>query len=473
MFGYKIKINTINLVDYPETEKYLEKMALKGWILKKIFGNSIFLFKKIEPEEISFTISPLVVETSMTKKTKEYLEGFSELAEETGWKYCCSTFNFHTYYGKKSDDLVPMYTDGEAEYLELKKMSRMEFIANIFIIIIMISLFKDTYNGYKSARFIEETLFQLIFFMAPLFLINTIIKIISTSVFYYRNRKIIEEEEDIKFIKSKFVKFNTDFGNYFLIIIGLMFLIYIFKTTFIERSYDAIKSLMPLALGLGIGTYINKKKKYKIKDKLDFGAIIVVTIIIAFISGAIIFPIIDSSIKDKSSKNIPENIIYLSRKDSSLKDEDIIKKYRKKSSIFVEESYEYSEYIEEGRYNIETRYTRTKSEDMAKKLIKGYIFDERENHKSFEEFVFKHTGKRNKLKKGQSKSEYINIEVDKIMEENIIKIDEKLWNVDEAYYLSSGKEIILLRKGREVYYLRGMKFSNDENRELVMERFGL
>lgn len=51
----------------------------------------------------------------------------------------------------------------------------------------------------------------------------------------------------------------------------------------------------------------------------------------------------------------------------------------------------------------------------------------------------------------------------KLIKEKAIREDkEKLWDLDEVYFLSYDKMEIVIRKGKEVFYLDGQDFSDTE-----------
>ena len=82
--NFKITIRYLNIINYPYLEKYLEDMASKGWLLDKIILGSVFIFKKTEPRELEFSISPYEVETIFTRKTKQELEEVETVCEAVG-----------------------------------------------------------------------------------------------------------------------------------------------------------------------------------------------------------------------------------------------------------------------------------------------------------------------------------------------------------------------------------------------------
>ena len=58
-------------------------------------------------------------------------------------------------------------------------------------------------------------------------------------------------------------------------------------------------------------------------------------------------------------------------------------------------------------------------------------------------------------------------------EEYMTKDDENLWNADQAYFLNDEKDRIVLRKGKEVFFLEGKDFSNPEVIKISKEKLEL
>nr|WP_300001806.1 hypothetical protein [Tissierella sp.] len=67
--AYKIEINTLDITNYPDRAKHFEAMAAKGWLVHKCVMENWFIYKKIKPEKLDFSITPYEVEESFTKKS--------------------------------------------------------------------------------------------------------------------------------------------------------------------------------------------------------------------------------------------------------------------------------------------------------------------------------------------------------------------------------------------------------------------
>ena len=60
-----------------------------------------------------------------------------------------------------------------------------------------------------------------------------------------------------------------------------------------------------------------------------------------------------------------------------------------------------------------------------------------------------------------------------INERSIVKDIENLWKLDEVYFLNYEKTEIVIRNGKEVFYLEGLDFSDDEIIKIVKDKLNL
>lgn len=108
---FKIENNFLDITNYPLIEKHFEQMAKKGWLIRRITTGSIFIYEKIKPEDLDFSISPYEVETTYTKKTKKELEEFQSVCKAVGWNYATKSYDLHIYFKKKGSKAVDISTD--------------------------------------------------------------------------------------------------------------------------------------------------------------------------------------------------------------------------------------------------------------------------------------------------------------------------------------------------------------------------
>lgn len=81
---FKIEFNAVDIVNYIKIAKHLEEMASKGWLLDRIKFSGIFIYKKIEPSELNFSITPLIL-------------------KDEKWKHCTEVSSFNIYYSEELD----------------------------------------------------------------------------------------------------------------------------------------------------------------------------------------------------------------------------------------------------------------------------------------------------------------------------------------------------------------------------------
>lgn len=99
-------------------------MASKGWLIKMIIQGNIFIYKKIIPERLEFSITPYEIERSFTKKSKEELEEFNSVCESVGWNYATKSYDLHVYFKEYGAEAMDIQTDEEEEFRTLEIISK-------------------------------------------------------------------------------------------------------------------------------------------------------------------------------------------------------------------------------------------------------------------------------------------------------------------------------------------------------------
>lgn len=84
----KKKYTYLSFREY-ETEamaEYLELMAAKGWMLKRMIQNAAFCFEKQEPRQLKFCVAVVPDSSEFESKNRAEAKLFREYCEEAGWK---------------------------------------------------------------------------------------------------------------------------------------------------------------------------------------------------------------------------------------------------------------------------------------------------------------------------------------------------------------------------------------------------
>lgn len=194
-----------------------------------------------------------------------------------------------------------------------------------------------------------------------------------------------------------------------------------------------------------------------------------------------------------------DGLRVLSAKDFSDKDLSEEGVLRKNTSILVPKSYDFAS-MTDYEY-ISSQYSRALTEGLAKNLVNRYknqaVKELKWAYSNLIEEILKEDYNDEEMKEeynleydllledsGINKEYLANMDkddlkkskeqaMDLIIDKNIGTLELKNIDVDEAYFLNYEKDEILLRTGKEVYWLSGIDFLSEENIDIVKEKLGL
>ena len=233
--NFKIENRFLDITNYRLVEKHFEKMASLGWMIDKITMGSLFIYKKIDPEELDFSISPYEVETAFTVKSKEELEEFQSVCESVGWNYAMKASDLHIYFKKAGTEAVDISTDEEDEFNTLERIARKQLISSYILIPFYIYLSWAILGGiFKDIQTLQNGMVQIIAPVIPIFFISAIYQIIRIKKFLKINRKNMELGDSLEYVHSKFYFEKATSCIYLLFLI--LFVSYSFYSAFILNS---------------------------------------------------------------------------------------------------------------------------------------------------------------------------------------------------------------------------------------------
>lgn len=472
--NFKIDYNFLDITNSPSIENYLEKRAREGWLIDRIIIGSIFLFKKIEKTDLEFSISPYEVETAFTRKKKSEVEEFQEVSEAVGWNYVTKSYDLHLYYKNKNAEAIPIQTDEEEEFKTLDRIVKKRIRAYWFQTFLFTLFTWFTIGGLiNGVSFLKDGASQLLLPLLPIVLISSIWGLVHMYHFQKTNRENINKGKEIEYSDSNFIipKLSFIFGG----IIILLILIHYLYIGIVFKDRIILIAALPILIGLTLGNayrFFVKPSRISIGYK-KVGWI--VTILAAFIIGSWtgLFNIGNESEKNDGIKIEDYNVLTADDfPDDQFRQEGTL---RRNFSLLVPESYEYY-YINYNDEFVETEYGRTLTEGIAKNMVERYkkeiknLYTGRyqpEISSYFEEGIFDD----HLLTAGITEDDLIRLKdfeakeakeiVSKLIQERSISPTNKDdWNADESYYLSFEKDSLLIRDGKEVYYLEGKDFTN-------------
>ncbi|NLM06920.1 MAG: DUF2812 domain-containing protein [Tissierellia bacterium] len=114
-----IRLHLFSYYDNSKFENYLEKMAMKGWMLENIYGY-IHIYKRIEPKKLKFAVKYLYQGSVYFNNDEEAVLEYREIMEEAGWNHLTDCAEIQVFYSE-NEDHVPIDTEPEVEYRSILK----------------------------------------------------------------------------------------------------------------------------------------------------------------------------------------------------------------------------------------------------------------------------------------------------------------------------------------------------------------
>lgn len=489
IMNFKIENNYLDITNYPSVEKHLEDMASQGWLIDRIINGNLFIYKKIDPEALDFSISPFEVETFYTKKTKEELEEFNSVCESVGWNYATKSYDLHIYFKEQGSEAIEIQTDEEEEFRTLEIIGK-KYIRSHYIQIPMLLFFSWLILGRVSTGVyaMRNALTIIVVPLVPIGLILLITNLIHVKKFFKKNRENIELGKSIEFSQSKFYMNKLTFPLV-SIVIFIIIAYSIYSFIFLRNKFFLI-AFIPTLGGLIAAfiyrVFIKPRKKSLRYKKTMFALSLIISVLV---STTIFVAVIMGMVNGRNNGDVAniEDLKVLSVSDFQYdlgeEDGDLIRY----NSILVPTSYDF--YSFNRKYGpIRTEYSKVLTEGLASNLVNRYIKDtenaltgrfSREIEFYLEEGIFDSYLLRSGLTEddlialeGRDSKEVIQIAKNIVSERSIIEA-KNLWNVDESYFLTYDKYEILIRNGKEVFYLEGLDFADPEIIEIVKNRLGL
>ncbi|HHX61899.1 MAG TPA: DUF2812 domain-containing protein [Epulopiscium sp.] len=494
MMNLKIENKYLNITNYPSVERYLESMANKGWLINKIIVGSLFIFKKIKPQELDFSISPYERETAFTKKSKEEGAEFESACESIGWNYCTKSYNLHIYYKEKDSDALDIHTDEEEEFKLLENMAKTQMMGYYVLIPYLIFTTWMISGGMAtSVFFMQNGLNQTIVPLLPMQIILAIIHLVHTKKFLKTNKNNIELGRKIEYSEGKFYFTRINFALAFIVII--LFVLYVCYSAIFLENKILLFAFLPVSIGLVVGQIYRmfvKPSKHSKRYKTSTFIIAISAAVIISIGISIIGMQNMSELTGGKNPSNREKYRILLRSDFIETSEETGDGTLLQSvSILLPRSYEYrssGSHKDEISY-IETQYAKALTKSIAQELVKRYkgeaVKNLRKWYYPYLEYSYESGDLQESLiDRGLTRADFdrlkekdlkqaINESIDIMKEQATAKANPKLWDVDEACFLAYNKEEIVLRKGKEVFVLKGNDFMDVEVIEISKGKLGL
>lgn len=433
-----------SITDYKSLEDYFEEMSARGYMLIEA-KKGRFTFEKCETKELDFNVSLFYPDTIFDYPDEEKSMDFRELCENSGWTYCTSSELYQIFYKNKNDVATPIHTDSNEEYKIIKNVfMKTEFISMLMMIIIIFTSIN------RAIGFDYEDLFSDVMMLSnitPIFLILATLSLYLPKIIWFiRNKSKVDKGEELYFASGKAVFINSII-TWTLIAIFFMSIIYVVSEGF-NNGIVFIIAFIPAVIGLILGLYFRKRIRTK-KRSRNKNIILFIIILISSMGISVGFTIwMITGIFDDLDFNrdiqVPNNVSVLKLSDIGVVSDKLDIDVYKNSSILVPISIEYIEDLP-GKYKpnqinyVETHYIQCRNNDITNYIFEEYVKDKEKRYKRVKQ-KYLDAGIKDKANE---------------MDNQISKIDNKVWNLEKGYFLNDEKSRVIIKKDNIIYVLKG------------------
>ncbi len=469
---FKIEINYLNIDNYPNIETHLEERASKGWRIDKIILGTFFIYEKIEPQALDFSISPYEAETFFTRKAADDLKEFQSVSERVGWNYATKSYDLHIYYKAEETEAVPLHTDEEEEFKLLERIAKRylsgQYLAFPILLLASWFIIGGLFNNIHSMK---DGMTQIIALMLPIGIMLSLVHIFDLRKFLKVNRRNLEVGRSLTFNDTHGWLYTFTFSALVLLLLALVF--YLFYSALVLKNLRALVTLSPLVVGGLIGLMYRAWIK-PLRKGLGFkvGAFAVTLVLAALVGIPLGWANYNLFTSNQGLLN-PDEYRVLREEEVAGQEEKDQGNLTRSASLLVPQSHDYSSHPrEEG---VRTEYADALNEPLAARLVRLYKQQaenrlrgnySREVDQSFTEGDYHPKLKTSGLTEDDFYRLYhrgSSVEITtiwRIAAGRSIRDANELWQVDEAYFLTYARDAVVVREGTEVFYLAGLDFSD-------------
>ena len=153
MMNTIIRPNLFELYDRSGIIRYLKKKAAKGWLLCDI-GSLYWKFRRIEPQELNFSIIYDRKRDSFDFRTDDRRQGYIDMGGEAGWNLAAASPQVMVFWTDRHD-AVPMETDPVTELNTIRELMRKTFTGTAAVLAVLVFLRLLRYGPYMRVLFLD------------------------------------------------------------------------------------------------------------------------------------------------------------------------------------------------------------------------------------------------------------------------------------------------------------------------------
>lgn len=131
----KRRVEYFSFYNHTGIEAHLAKMAKNGWLIESI-SNFSWTYRKIEPQDIHFSVSYYPKGSDFDPEPAEEQQTFHDFCAHTGWKLACAWHQMQVFYNE-NESPIPLDTDPIMEVDTLHRACKKNFLPSLYIMLIL------------------------------------------------------------------------------------------------------------------------------------------------------------------------------------------------------------------------------------------------------------------------------------------------------------------------------------------------
>ena len=270
--------------EYKALERYLEKMALRGWMLEDVSG--YFLkFTKIEPKALKYSVDIMDKISMFVGSDSKSAVECREYCEAAGWKFVAQMEKMQIYCSDSEVENIPIQTDEEEKYNSILKASLKYGVINLMCVAILSYSQYTTSFGNIYNEFLADNYRLILLLLFSLWLIQDTVQFIHIIIWAIKGRLSLKRHEEVSYDFKLMTNIKLALNKMIVITTVVILCSMIFSGLFEEHL---VKVLIVVAVSIIIGVILFKiTKKIIPKDKMKKLVNILVVVIIVAINAMV------------------------------------------------------------------------------------------------------------------------------------------------------------------------------------------
>ena len=141
----KRRLETVSFYDHKGIATHLEKMARKGWMIKRM-SNLGWIYEAMEPQELHFSVSYYPKASEFDPEPTEGQRTFQEFCAYTGWELVCTSAQMQIFYNARENP-IPIETDPVMEVQTLHAACKKNFLPAYWVMLVYALLLGTNFVG--------------------------------------------------------------------------------------------------------------------------------------------------------------------------------------------------------------------------------------------------------------------------------------------------------------------------------------